>query len=101
MSRTLFLVLASPVIAASAAAAEPSVAREQTGAAAPTAEVIPTKWTLAGPAATPGGRKAGVRKPVARTANRKPSIYGGARIGNSRPNGGVRSGAQVGVKLPF
>lgn len=101
----LLLVPLAAAVVAPAWAAAPSIAPEQaptteTAAAAGDADVLPTKWSLAGPPDRQAGAKAGARKPAAKAAARKPRIYGGARMSSAR-NSGVRKGAQVGVKLPF
>jgi hypothetical protein len=102
----LLFVSVAVALAAPARAADPGIAPEQaptsTEAVAPAGDldVMPTKWSLAGPPAPQAGAKAGARKPAAKAAGRKPRIYGGARMSSAR-NSRVRSGAQVGVKLPF
>ena len=121
MRKAPFLLLPAlaAAVAAPAWAAAPTVVPDQapistetaqTGETAETAvtagdaEVLPTKWSLAGPPARQVGakarEKAGTRKPVAKAAARKPRIYGGARVSSARDSR-VRKGAQVGVKLPF
>lgn len=104
-ARLLLLASFAAATAAPARAAEPSSAPEQaptsTEAALPgDADVLPTKWSLLPPQTPQGRAKAGTRKPAAKVADRKPRIYGGARMSSAR-NNRVRSGAQVGVKLPF
>jgi hypothetical protein len=104
-ARLLLLVSLAAAVAAPLRAAEPSIAPEQAATsteAAPAGDtdVMPTKWSLLPPSAPQAGAKAGTRKPAAKAADRKPRIYGGARMSSAR-NNRVRSGAQVGVKLPF
>jgi hypothetical protein len=105
-ARLLLLLSFAAAIAAPARAGGPSIAPEQaatSAAAAPAGDtdVMPTKWSLLPPGAPQAGAKPGMRKPAAKAAaDRKPRIYGGARMSSAR-NNRVRSGAQVGVKLPF
>jgi hypothetical protein len=104
-ARLLLLVSLAAAVAAPVRAAEPSIAPEQAATsteAAPTGDtdVMPTKWSLVGPPAPQAGTKPGARKPAAKAADRKPRIYGGARMSSARDNR-VRKGAQVGIKLPF
>lgn len=101
----LLMVSLAAAVAAPARADGPSIAPEQTPASTEAAtagetDVLPTKWSLMGPPAPRAGTKAGTRKPATKRADRKPRIYGGARMSSAR-NNGVRQGAQVGVKLPF